>query len=515
MPRSASVLVRLAGVLLGASSLSATLPSPVHPPAPVTELRLELAPDAIDRLRQHPRRDVPARLRVGAQDVGSVTVHLKGRTGSFRPVDDTPSWTVDGSEPGLGRRFHLNNAVEDPSLLCAWLGGEVFRELGFPTPAMAHARVFLNGRPLGLYVWTEAFSPEFLVRECPAGSRLYEPAPGADVMDLLELRAGPAEAVRADRAMLAAVADALQEPDPARRGEALSTRVDVESFATFQALEVLLAHRDGYALARNNYRILFPGGTDRIQVLPAGMDQLFQPPDLPWNPAWGGALSRALSGTEAGRAVHEARCRSLFGTILAPGALEGRVRNQLKRLEPGLTAGEIAGLRTAVEDLCDRIRRRRESLEVQFGRPPVPRAQFIDGVAGLGGWVPRDVPEGGVMDRKTAPDGTRCLRIVAGPVTFAAWTTDVSLDPGRYRFEARVRLAGVRPLPFGQHQGVALRRSGEGPRSAGKVGDGEWMPMELEFEVRDRAEGVTLRAELRASAGEVWFGEAAFRLIPR
>lgn len=505
----------LAGCLLGASSLANALPTPTHPPAPVTELRLELAPDAIDRLRQHPRREVPARLRVGAQDVESVTVHLKGRTGSFRPVDDKPSWTVEGTGSGHSRRFHLNNAVEDPSFLCAWLGAEVFREQGFPVPAVAHARVFLNGRPLGLYVWTEAFSTEFLNRACPAGSRLYEPASGADVMDLQALRAGPRDAVRSDRATLASVAEALQEPDPDRRRDALSARVDLESFATFQALEVLLAHRDGYALARNNYRILFPGGSGRIQVLPAGMDQLFQPPDLPWNPAWAGALSRALSGTEVGRAAQEARCRSLFATVLAPGALEDRVRNQGKRLEPGLTVDEVASLRAAADALCDRIGRRRESLEMQFGRTEVPRARFIADVARLEGWVPRDVPEGGALDRVTAPDGTRCLRIVAGPVTFAAWATEVRLDPGRYRLEGRVRLSGVRPLSFGRHQGVALRRTGDGPRSGGRVGDSEWTPLELELEVRDRLEVVNLRAELRASAGEVWFDEAAFRLVPR
>jgi hypothetical protein len=47
------------------------------------------------------------------------------------------------------------------------------------------------------------------------------------------------------------------------------------------------------------------------------------------------------------------------------------------------------------------------------------------------------------------------------------------------------------------------------------MGDSDWTPLELEFEVRERPEAVGLRAELRASAGEVWFDEASFRLFPR
>jgi hypothetical protein len=64
----------------------------------VRHLRLEIAPDGLDILRQYtwlnrketPRRDVPATVREGVWS-DECSVHLKGAYGSFRSVDDSPA----------------------------------------------------------------------------------------------------------------------------------------------------------------------------------------------------------------------------------------------------------------------------------------------------------------------------------------------------------------------------------------------------------------------------------------
>ncbi|NBP23979.1 MAG: hypothetical protein EBU81_05395, partial [Proteobacteria bacterium] len=116
-------------------------------------------------------------------------LHLKGGTGSFRPIDDRPSLTLStsdhfGSERLLGTtKLHLNNGVEDPSRWREILGRQLLGELGLPTPSATHARVVLNGRDLGLYVLIEGFTPDWLERTFPGmGGTLFEPMAGTNGM---------------------------------------------------------------------------------------------------------------------------------------------------------------------------------------------------------------------------------------------------------------------------------------------------------------------------------------------
>ena len=163
---------------------------PGFPSNQVVHLQIEVSEAAADSLRRAPRSHVRATVREGSNVFDNVALRLKGRTGSFRAFDDKPSFTLDAGRFVPGRTFggtgrlHLNNSVEDPSFLHDWLGSDVFRAAGIPTPLVTHARVELNGRALGLYVLKEGFDPEFLVR-CfgSADGNLYEPepGPGADI----------------------------------------------------------------------------------------------------------------------------------------------------------------------------------------------------------------------------------------------------------------------------------------------------------------------------------------------
>ena len=62
-------------------------------------------------------------------------------------------------------------------------------------------------------------------------------------------------APKQDRAALEALADAALETDVAKRWPRLEQALDVDRFVDFMAMEVMVGHRDGYCLARNNYRV--------------------------------------------------------------------------------------------------------------------------------------------------------------------------------------------------------------------------------------------------------------------
>ena len=131
-------------------------------------LNLDITDSNLDFLRKESREFVAASVTEKEKTYTNVAIHLKGSIGSFRPIDNKPSWTLDFSRFSPGqkfhglRRIHLNNSVEDPSYCNERLGSELFRAAGVPAPRVTRAIVILNSRPLGLYVLKEGFTEDFL-----------------------------------------------------------------------------------------------------------------------------------------------------------------------------------------------------------------------------------------------------------------------------------------------------------------------------------------------------------------
>src|SRR5713101_7713233 len=63
--------------------------------AVVYQIRIEIAPDDIAKLRKDPRQFVHATIQEGGETYSEVGLHLKGAAGSFRGVDDPkPGFTL-------------------------------------------------------------------------------------------------------------------------------------------------------------------------------------------------------------------------------------------------------------------------------------------------------------------------------------------------------------------------------------------------------------------------------------
>ena len=78
------------------------------------------------------------------------------------------------------------------------------------------------------------------------------------------------------------------------------------------------------------------------------------------------------------------------------------------------------------------------------------------------------------------------------------------LEPGGYTLEASARSKGLVAVKDEKGEGAGLRISGES-RSNRVVGDSDSKKMRYDFTVPDGQQEIVLIAELRASAGEVWF----------
>ena len=507
--------------LLAAAAQPASIPRETFEqwlePGRVTELELVLSPAAVDALQTNPRKDQSAQVWIKGALLGEVRLHLKGR-GSFQPLSAKPNLTliVEDADPttpshGLCWKLHLQNSSEDPSLLNEWLGSAMARASRLPAPRVAHARVRLNRRDLGVYVVREGFSASLLKRargSAPRDGTFWEPLDGADV----DGRFQPHALEPRERSSITAVhprtlAVAACEPDLHMRWNQLSKRLDVDAFARLLALEVLLGHWDGYGLRHNNYRLWQEAGAGRFQMIPIGMDQLLAHPELTSNPTMNGLLARSFLETPSGRQSYQEAFEELRVRAFDPLKLTGLVREQAQRIEPGMDRAAREEFRAAVKVLCERIAARAASLEQQRSAatpPPAPMTLQPNTATPLTTvWRPALGSEAtGRLSRRSL-NGGDAIGIEVQRPGVAAWETRVHLGPGRYAIEARARVQDLVPLKFGRNQGARLRVAGLAVSSAALGASEGWQPVRCEFDASETTP-VGLLWELRAERGEAW-----------
>jgi len=482
----------------------------------ICQIRIELGPDASTSLRDRPREYVRATVVESGNTYSNVGVHLKGSE-SFRPLEDKPSFTLDFSKFAKGQKFHglrkvhLNNSVEDPSYVNEIIGSEAFTSAGVPTPRTTRALLVLNGRSRGLYVLKEGFTEDFLSRHFKRISdELYEPENGSDIDSQLKRNsvlapAGNGEALRA-------LAGAALEPEPARRWQRLNATLDMDRFLTFMSLEVMLGHRDGYCLARNNFRVYHDLDSGKMVFFPHGMDQLLGTADFPWQPSLGGLVASAVMTTPEGKQNYAVRFGSLLTNAFNVGNLTNRVNQLVDELRPVLTGSEWARVRDEAVMVNERIVQRRASLVSQLNQPPPKPLVFAGGAEPLRGWR-AEATTNANTDEVKSPDGLVALHITATGEAAASWRTTALVPRGRYRFEGRVKVANVQPLPYGIHHGAGLRIRGAKRQTESLTGDSAWRLFGTDFQVEQAAEEVEFICELRARRGEAWFDLNSLRVL--
>jgi hypothetical protein len=243
------------------------------------------------------------------------------------------------------------------------------------------------------------------------------------------------------------------------------------------------------------------------------MDQLLGKPDLPWEPSMAGLVARAVVETPEGMEQYRRRFRSIFANIFRAEQLTNRVEKLLSELRAFVSEEEFVTIRKECALLEERIRQRHQSLTEQLNQPPPKLIEFSGEEAHLQGWTTIDEGENAKMELTKTPDGIRALHTVARHETSASWRTKGFLAPGRYRFEGKVKIEGVKPLPFGRHQGAGLRVGGSERQTESLIGDSSWRVLAIEFQINQSMREVEFICELRASAGEAWWDVNSLRLI--
>jgi hypothetical protein len=488
----------------------------------VPRLKIEIVGTNLAALRQDNRKYVRATIKEGETVYEEVGIHLKGAAGSFRGLDDRPALTLNFDKFKQGQKFHgldkmhLNNSVQDPSYMTEILCGDLFLAAGVPTPRGAHARVELNGRDLGLYVLKEGFDKTFLKRHFKnATGNLYDGGFIREITEPLEKDSGEGDVK--DHADLKALAEAAQELDPGKRMERLQRVLDLDRFISLMALEIMTWHWDGYAMKHNNYRVYHDPAADKIVFFPHGMDQMFWEPNAPLLPNMEGLVARAVVTTAEGRRRYRERISMLLTNVLKVEVLTNRMNELQARIRPVLVSISPDAARNhdgAVNNLRNQIVQRIQSLHSLINEPePKPLEFDAAGTALVSGWQRLDQFSSATLD-KVSDGSKQTLHIRANGHCIASWRARVLLEEGHYRFEARVRTAGVIPTRDEKGEGAGVRIS-QASRSHKVAGDMPWQKVHYDFTVPPGQDEKLLVCELRASKGEAWFEVESLKLVRR
>ncbi|MFM7071931.1 MAG: CotH kinase family protein [Planctomycetota bacterium] len=481
----------------------------------IPRLRIDINPQNMQRLREDARRYAEATIvEEGGATLGKVALKLKGAAGSFRDINDRPALTLNTDKNVPGQRFHdlekfhLNNSVQDESYLNEWICWKLCQQAGLPAPRVTHARVWLNGRDLGLYVLKEGFDKRFLKRHFSAtDGNLYD---GGFLMDIdanieKDLGDGPD-----DHSDVKALTAACREPQPETRWLRIAEHLDVEAYLNFMALERLGCHWDGYSCNRNNYRLYFDPKSKRGYFLPHGMDQMFGDPNFPLFDNNGAIVSAAVMGNPRWRAAYRKRIVALQ-PLFAPDKLSALADQAAARLKPVLEAidrGRAAAHADRVRELRDRLAARSRSIAEQLLRAePLPLEFNAQGRVELAtGWAPGQESSDAKLSIVERDGRPMELVIEAGPSgrCVASWRQKVLLTQGNYRLEARIASSKLDPLMEDSGTGAGLRISGA-KRDNKVVGDSQPQVAVYDFQVAEPTRIVELVAELRAKSGAARF----------
>jgi spore coat protein CotH len=543
MRRASTSIIRLclaatAGVFLllgrlapGARGSAETDQAEIFAGCKVLRIQIEIPRQGVNALRGtswgngQARPKVKGTVREGGRVYTNVLIHLKGSAGSFRPVDDNPGFTLNFSKFAPGQTFHgmkkisLNNSVQDPSYITDKLCRELFAASGVPAPRAGHAKVSFNGRDLGLRVMIEGYTKQFLKRNFKnIKGNLFD---GGFVQEITEPLAVNSGENPRDRSGLDRLIAASQEPNQAKRWTRLGQTLDVERFLSYMAMDVIVCDWDGYPMNRNNYRVFHDLDANRMVFFPHGMDQMFgverTTPELEIIPRnLEGMVASALIDTQEGRKRYLQRVAELYTNVFKVDDVLKRVTQIAAAIRPVIAESDPQAANYHDEQVAylkNRVAQRGESLKRQLGMLTMAQSFNSSGKMRLTGWKPQVQTGSPSFRQQRGPNGPLIIAInTADNSAIASWRATAALDPGKYKFEGKLRTIDVKPAGGQANAGGSLRISG-GAVANGLSGSGDWRSFSYPFEVTETGTEINFVCEIRNATGEVWFDVPSLQVI--
>ena len=323
---------------LGAGAGNAQTQADFFDDSVVHEVRLEIRPSDWERLKANFQENTyyPCNFEWRGLQVEDIAIRSRGR-GSRSGTK--PNLRVDfnryeETRQFLGlKAFHLKANNEDASFLKERLTMLFFRRMGIPASREAHARLYVNGQYVGLYLVVEELNKEFLKRNFDENEGyLYEWKPPEDPYHFEYLGSDPSRysplpfdpkthETDPEPRPLEAMIRTINQASNADFPRAAAEYLDLKLFVTHVAIENFLSEADGILgdiLGMNNFYLYRFKGKNLSQLIPWDKDHTFAASDreIFKNANANVLMRRALAIPEVRSAYLEALAKS---AVLAGG----------------------------------------------------------------------------------------------------------------------------------------------------------------------------------------------------
>lgn len=244
----------------------------------IQDFHVQMSEGAWNSLTGYSTQWVEVSLQFQGAYFDRVGLRLKG-SGSFDTIDGKAAFKIDmnryveGQELRGMKMFTFNNGRHDPTFTHEYITYLLYREFGLPAPRSGWARLFINDEFYGLYVHVESQDNRWLARwyDRSEEGMLWESEGadfGASSYYSFDYEEGP---FPPDNTPIDEVNQVLSQLATDEAIEELATCIDMDSFYSYNALEALVCHWDGYQ-SPHNYRFFHDAGSDLIEWLVTGTD---------------------------------------------------------------------------------------------------------------------------------------------------------------------------------------------------------------------------------------------------
>ncbi len=337
---------------------------------PTIDITIAPSPGAVKPLTPlmtEPKKYVKASIKIGPYNFANVGIHLRGGLGSFRNVNDKAGFTInmgkfDEKKDFFGMdKWALVNSAQDGSYLSLYVANEMLRESGVPAPRISHAIVNLNGMPKGFYCIQEGYDTNYFQIHFKNGDgNFYDPGFKRDIDQPFEL-VRTKDDVK-DNADIKALLAAARIGDPNQRFTEMAKLMDMDSFISGFCIQAILGDWDGYVFNRNNYRVYHNPATNKIFILPHGLDQEFGNADQgPLVPPMQSILGPAVFNTPEGKARYLKRMGEINTTVMDTDKWLKRLDALQAKLQPAIASVDAK----AGADYPNQVNRLREFFKVR------------------------------------------------------------------------------------------------------------------------------------------------------
>ncbi len=333
-----------------------------------------------------------AEVTIDGLTTSNVGIRKKGSLGSGSTT--RPGLKIKASEFVQGQRIFgtkmitLNNNRQDESYISQCLGYGLFQNAGIPSSRCSFAHVTVNGEDLGIYSNVESIKKSMIKRHFADDSgHIYESGGDFRVQSIDEFQ--PKEdAVPPDCSDLAPIATALDAP-PDQLLSQLGEVVDMDSFMTYWAMEVIMDHWDGYANNRNNFYFYHDPTSNKMHMIPWGIDALFEGRERSTRPKSVFACGRMawkLYDAPQTQAMYLSKLEQLLGSVWDEGSILSEINRMETLLAPYVDPQHTGSFAANVQGVRDFVSSRRGDLlaEVQAGPPEWPYAEDESCLISLG-----------------------------------------------------------------------------------------------------------------------------------